>query len=378
MLMRRAFTIWTLLALACGGGDFQAPGDGGGGGSATWHLTGGATELAVDDAGGTNETSWVQLVMSAQGRPLMAALQWGGYPTMKRWDGPISWTDLGGPASPAKSFGTVAGATLPGGEPVIAWADSGTGEILAAHYDSGLWTPLSVRVADPIMQVTCLRGASGSAGPVLLWIDEYPVTGGQGIYVARWDGASWVELGTPRALAAGWPSVTTRPDGDPVIGYDGGGATKVERWDSATSAWVTLPAVPSRADRVAHVSVAVDGAGAVYVATTYLLPGYETYAVYGLAPGANSWTSLGLPVTTNMYSYLALAGFPGGGVAAGWTLSIPFLYRWRAGAWEEITTSVLSQWFNELRPMIGVASDDDVWYGFTDGAGFDFGEYKRF
>jgi len=163
-----------------------------------------------------------------------------------------------------------------------------------------------------------------------------------------------------------------------VIGYDGGGATKVERWDSGTSAWVTLPAVPSHADRVAHVSVAVDGAGGVYVATTYLVTGYETYAVYQLAPGASSWTSLGLPVITNMDSYLALAGFPGGGVAAGWTLSIPSLYRWRAGTWEEIATSVLSQWFNELRPMIGVASDDDVWYGFTDGAGFDFGEYTRF
>ena len=142
--------------------------------------------------------------------------------------------------------------------PVVAWSQNTGGEdseIYVRRWDGAAWVEMGGsasgggishmpgRSGDPALAV-------GSDGPVVAWSQE---TDGDDpeIYVRRWDGADWVEMGAGSASGGGisdndsgslHPSLAVGPDG-PIVAwedYDDGddGEIYVRGWDG--SAWVEM------------------------------------------------------------------------------------------------------------------------------------------
>src|SRR5690606_30141275 len=92
--------------------------------------------------------------------------------------------------------------------------------------------------------------AISAEGPIIAWHDDS--SGDWEIYVRRWNGAAWIEMGAGSASGGGisedeegsWsPSLAVSPDG-PIVawynGYGSGSEIYVRRWDGA--AWVEMGA----------------------------------------------------------------------------------------------------------------------------------------
>jgi hypothetical protein len=329
-----------VLAPACSGGGAGGSGAGG----ASWHATAlgsswpvlaGNTRLAGDGS--------VTLELDTDGVPF------GGYvdldqfaPHARRWDG-SGWPELGTSPCGLHPGGLAAVARLPAGDPVLVWTEYsgdayGPELVRAARFDGSAWSPLGAPLNGAGGSTYDVVAASGPKGPVVAWDGPDATVMNELAYVARWDGASWVGLGPPRTMKSfGRVAVATAPAGDPVIAYvDPAGIPVVEAWNDASGVWMALPPTPATTNQV-QLSLAVDGSGAVYVnGVSFGTFSFTTDAVYRLAPGAATWTSLGLPPDfTKSNSGLALAGLSPGGVAVAWTYDLVGVARW-GGGWEAI------------------------------------------
>ena len=136
------------------------------------------------------------------------------------WIGPALFLTLGAaPAQPEANAG---------------WTEIGTGSASGAGIsnDQG-------HAANPSMAIT----ATGT--PIIAW------SASGEIYVRRWDGANWVEMGAGSASGggisqnggvSGWPSLTLMPDGSPIIAWeddsDGDRDIFLRRWNG--SSWVEM------------------------------------------------------------------------------------------------------------------------------------------
>ena len=142
----------------------------------------------------------------------------------------------------------------PDGNPIVCWTDysSGNYEIYVKRWDGAAWVEMGKSSASG-------GGISGSVGasynpaiaidrdgkPIICWEDR---THGNGeIYVRRWDGSAWVEIGTGSASGGGisndstrsWtPDVGISSDGGPVICWSTGKDIYLSRWDG--SSWVEM------------------------------------------------------------------------------------------------------------------------------------------
>ena len=180
----------------------------------------------------------------------------------RRWDG-SAWVEMGDSASGGGISHMISWSGDPalavGSEgPVVAWSQNTGGEdseIYVRRWDGAAWVEMGGsasgggishmpgRSGDPALAV-------GSDGPVVAWSQE---TDGDDpeIYVRRWDGADWVEMGAGSASGGGisdndsgslHPSLAVGPDG-PIVAwedYDDGddGEIYVRGWDG--SAWVEM------------------------------------------------------------------------------------------------------------------------------------------
>lgn len=337
-----------------------------------WHgeQLGGSFDV-LDAIGGPLDWYGTSLDLAADGVPLVAYSAHGAYsPVLARWGG-AAWAPLGDPPD-VRPAGVDAVARTSEGEPVLAWVeweaiDSSKGDLRAHRWSGGAWLPMGGSInGTPEYGLDGLRAASGPAGPVLAWTEG---SASSSLRVVRWDGSGWVELPARSGEYLGFPCIALMPSGDPVVSVlTGFGAGHIlTRWDPGTSAWVALPALTLPAN-VAFVDVAVDGDGATYAAVTGgEAAGYGLFdGVYRLAPGELGWTPLGNPPRyTEAISSLAIAGLPGGGVAAAWTWASPELARWKDGAWETVGTWTASAGYQEYRPLIRAATDDDLYVAFT-------------
>ncbi|MBM4084116.1 MAG: hypothetical protein FJ272_04945, partial [Planctomycetes bacterium] len=208
-------------------------------------------------------------VLGQDGNPIVA---WAdatsyGYDSeiyVKRWDGD-SWEEMGaGSASGGGISNTFADSGWPSiilgsdGHPIVAWFDfaSGDHEIYVRRWNGASWVEMGLNSAtgggvsdntgssqDPDM----LLGSDGN--PLIAWHDD---TGGNwDIYVRRWDGDSWEEVGAGSASGGGvsntdgfsWsPALTLAQDNSPVIAWQdddsGDDEIYVRRWDGAS--WVEM------------------------------------------------------------------------------------------------------------------------------------------
>jgi hypothetical protein len=164
------------------------------------------------------------------------------------------------------------------GRVVVAWLDdlgAGGADLRVRQWISGAWSTLPSPAARPDLAIN--RGApslalDASGAVVLAWSAATP--GGSSIFVARWDGASWVGFGpslTGRGISAvagesTHPRLALGPAG-PVVGWIHGDVRRrnayVRRWTGAV--WDELAGSASgkglsTADPTT-VAVAVDRAG---------------------------------------------------------------------------------------------------------------------
>lgn len=100
------------------------------------------------------------------------------------------------------------------------------------------------------------------------------------VRLLRWAGGIWFLAGAPRGSQAGDPSLAVDADGKVYVAYvegPGGGDVVVERWDGAT--WMSLGTVePNAAERASSPSLALDPDGAPVVAYVSHAAGEEAQA----------------------------------------------------------------------------------------------------
>ena len=242
----------------------------------TWAEMGSGS--ASDGGISNNVGDWQNpaLAIGPDGMPVVA---WAGGSNIsdgdiyvRRWDG-TTWAEIGAGSATGGGISNTSGwsgypslAVGPDGAPVVAWSDGSNGsddtnndEIYVRRWDGTTWVEL---------------GGSGSGGgisntdnyswyptlaidpdgmPIVAWDDRS--SGNREIYVRRWDGTAWAEMGAGSASGGGIshdpfdsqnPSLAIGPDGIPVVAwakYGRNGAyaeVYVRRWDGA--AWAEMDA----------------------------------------------------------------------------------------------------------------------------------------
>lgn len=144
------------------------------------------------------------------------------------------------------------------GTPIVTWHDlaGGDAEIYVRRWNGKAWVEMGSGSASD-GGISANNGDSRSPSlairsdgiPIVAWSDRS--SGDAQIYVRRWNGTRWVEMGSQAASGAGIsanngrsvePSLAIRPDGSPIIAWqdDSGGDSEiyVRRWNG--SAWVEM------------------------------------------------------------------------------------------------------------------------------------------
>jgi Concanavalin A-like lectin/glucanases superfamily/Bacterial Ig-like domain (group 1)/IPT/TIG domain/Fibronectin type III domain len=202
------------------------------------------------------------LAVSRVGDPSVAWAEGGATPEihLRRWDG-AAWSELGGSATGAGVSNTLGASTAPqlallGVDPVVAWQDdtSGADEVYLRRWDGMAWVELAGSgsgggLSNTAASSTAPALAIDAAGAITVaWSED--VAGAQQIYLRRWDGMTWAELGgsatsdgvSGTAGDSTQPALALTAAGDPVLAWldttSGGADVYLRRWDGM--AWVEL------------------------------------------------------------------------------------------------------------------------------------------
>jgi hypothetical protein len=191
------------------------------------------------------EDSWEpSLAISPDGTPMIAWTDYSGDDSeiyLRIWNG-TDWAELGSGSASAGGISNDDGgsgspflAISPDGKPIIAWVNfsSDDEEIYVRGWDGTVWVEMGTDSASG-------GGISNNSGdsespslaispngtPIIAWDDKS--SGKEEIYVRRWDGTAWVEMGTGSASVGGIsnniegsynPSLAIDPDGLKVIAW---------------------------------------------------------------------------------------------------------------------------------------------------------------
>ncbi|MBM4046986.1 MAG: hypothetical protein FJ279_17930, partial [Planctomycetes bacterium] len=192
---------------------------------------------------------------------------------VRRWDG-TAWREVGTGSATGGGVSNKTGLSVQpsvavgaDGNPIVAWVDGWEPSVGVAawavhvrRWDGAAWSEMGAGSATGGgVSGTSARGtglypslAIGRDGnPVVAWHDDS--SGDTEIYVRRWNGTAWVEMGANSASAGGIsnnsgqsssPSLAVGPDGRPLVAWEDGTGGDLEiyvrRWDG--SAWATMSA----------------------------------------------------------------------------------------------------------------------------------------
>jgi len=185
---------------------------------------------------------------------------------MRRWNG-NSWEEVGEGSATGGGISDNDGISREpsiaiglDGKPIVAWHDNSPGErnyeIYVRRWDGSAWVEVGTGSATG-------GGISSNAGysthpslaiapdgtPYVAWSDDSNRSGNPEIYVRRWDSNHWVEVGTGSATGGGvsgsadiavFPSIAIAPDGTPYVAWATYAEIYVRRWDG--SDWVEVGA----------------------------------------------------------------------------------------------------------------------------------------
>ncbi len=308
--------------------------------------------------GGTNDTVYALKGLAngdlVAGGPFTAA---GGNPAngIARWTG-ASWFALGAGVTGSIFFGTPAVfdiATTSNGDLVAAGRFQTAGSVTAnsiARWNGSSWVALGTGADNTVLSLAVLTGGSLVAG------GSFSSAGGRGaLHVARWSGSVWEPL--EDGLGANIRALATLPNGDVVAG----GAGPIAR--RTASGWTQLGSPGPSLD--------LAGNGGVYALTT--LPGGDVVAggAFTLAGGvpANrlarwngvAWSPIGGGVTGPFAPAVnAAVTMPNGDlvVAGRFTFAggVPAqnIARWNGSGWSALGAGTS----DEVRALVAMPNGD--------------------
>jgi len=230
-------------------------------------------ELGTNSASGngisdtSGDSSNPRVALGPDGNPVVTWQDHDGSNSqiyLRRWDG-SAWVEVGagsatggGISDNATNSENPSVAVGSDGNPVVAWQDSdgSNNQIYLRRWDGSSWVEVGSgsatggglsNNATPSGDPAIALGSDGK--PIVSWYD------GAGderqIYLRRWDGSSWVEVGAGSASGGGIsnnsthstnPSIALGPDGNPLVAwqdYDGSDhEIYMRRWDGAR--WVDV------------------------------------------------------------------------------------------------------------------------------------------
>ncbi len=184
--------------------------------------------------GGSSPSS---MAIGPDSHPIVAWFEYPGYDSeiyARLWNGAI-WVNPGGRGvarTAGYSFDPSA-AVAPDGTPIIAWEDTSDGdpEIYVRRWDGLDWVAMGTGSDsgggisdnnDDSFNPSVATAPDGSA--IIAWEDYSPIV--PEIYVRRWNGEAWVEMGTHSASGRGisynpgtsnLPLVAVSPDGTAIV-----------------------------------------------------------------------------------------------------------------------------------------------------------------
>jgi hypothetical protein len=262
-----------------------------------WQSPGGAQALNTAMAGVP------KIALDSSGKPIVAWTQEGNI-NVKKWNG-TSWDLL--PTTPG---GVGSMALDSAGNPIISWNQYiGINEFkhdtFVKKWDGAAWVQLGTAL-DIHANVSITEGVSTTSAiavdstdnPIVTW-SEWNGTSSYNIYAKRWNGASWVQLGTlldantdRRAIL---PCIAINSSGQPIVAWvEGDGLTDnvyAKRWNG--TAWVQYGTTLDfdLTNNVFYPAIAVDSNANPIV--TWIEYNANSYNAYVKKWNGSSWTQLG-------------------------------------------------------------------------------------
>jgi hypothetical protein len=314
------------------------------------------------DLNGSSETGAFQnchayypsLALNNSGNPVIAWLEEAGSAInvyVQRFNG-TTWenlTPLGFAANNNQFYPSLALDSL--GNPVVAWRkDYG---IYVAHFNGTSWVNL----------VSDLRTPDGSANnptlaidpsdnPVLAWdsINNFGTV--TNIYVQRYNGSSWEDVGGPLGWSypnGGWsrPSLAVDSTGNPTIAWDSYDGSVlniyVRRFDASRNTWVNvgsgdfLSASSAARSNAQFPSLVLDSSGNPIVAWQEFLGGGNSWNIYVHRYTGSAWINVGSTPDTPVDPTLATAyGSPSLALSSTGNLAVAY----EGGGWVHVSRYV--------------------------------------
>jgi len=199
-------------------------------------------QMAGSDTGrGISNSLWEcrfpAVAMDSFGNPIVCWTQTGDV-YLKRWDG-SEWVEMGGSASGGGISDQIGSVVYPAiatdldGNPIVCWQGMAW-DIYAKRWNGSAWVGMAgsavgygISNSWPMNSEYPAVAFDSTDSPVVFWMEYLP--GGDGpyeIYVKRWNGSAWVEMGQESASGRGisrtparsqHPAIATDPDGNAVI-----------------------------------------------------------------------------------------------------------------------------------------------------------------
>jgi hypothetical protein len=299
---------------------------------------------------------------------------------VKYWNG-SAWASYGtsaasggisnsGPAIASYDATIIADAS---GNPIVAWEEKlgGYSEIYLKRWNGANWTVMGTGSASGGGVSNTGHGSEGAelindstGAPILTWY-EYASTGNYEIYVKRWNGAQWVEMGAGSASGGGisnlpdysvHPAITLGADGNPIIAWSdkstGVYQVYVKRWNGAQ--WMELGAGSASGGGISNalygagtVTLTTDGTGATIIAWNDDRNGNYTYSIFAKRWNGTSWeeigagsaSGLGLSDSLNNSRYPSLITGASGAPVIAYNTNVAgieqiYVKRWDGAVWE--------------------------------------------
>jgi len=243
----------------------------------------GATFL---DANTNQSASFPSIALDSSGKPVVAWSETDGTSFniyVKRWDG-TAWQQVGATfldVNTNKSVGSPSMALDSSGKPVVAWGESdGTSDnIYVKRWDGTTWQQVGATFLDANTNKYAREPsiALDSSGQLVVAWSESDGTSNN-IYVKRWDGTTWQQVGATFLDAntnksAYEPSIALDSSGKPIVAWDEADGTSdniyVKRWDGTTWQQVGATFLDANTNKYARdPAIALDSSGKPVVAWT--------------------------------------------------------------------------------------------------------------